>query len=223
MARPYVSIVVPTLEEERNIRALLNGIKPVMGKHKYEIIIVDGYSKDKTVKYARKMGARIIYDKKGKGSALVKGMNAARGSIIIAMDADLSNRPNELKLLIAGIEAGYDVCMGSRFLTGGGSEDMPLHRKIGNQIFVSMVNALYGSHYTDMCYGYRSFANGVPKKLSLKESGFGIETEISIKVQKRHMKVLEVPSFEKLRASGEGKLRSFSDGWIILKTIMRNL
>lgn len=222
-SKPSISVVIPTLNEEHNIKTVLKGVKAVIRDYRHEIIVVDGYSKDNTVKYAKGMGARVIFDRHGKGTALVKGLNAARGDITISMDADLSNRPNEIKLLIAGIEAGYDVCMGSRFLTGGGSEDMPLHRKIGNKIFVSLVNLRYGSHYTDMCYGYRSFAKGVSKRLSLKEKGFGIETEISMKVQKKHLKVLEVPSFEKLRASGEGKLRSLSDGFIILKTILRNM
>ena len=176
-----------------------------------------------SVELARRHGARVIYDSRGKGSALIKGMAAARGAITISMDADLSNRPNELRLLIAGIEAGYDVCMGSRFLTGGGSDDMSLHRRLGNKAFVALVNLIYGSNYTDMCYGYRSFARGVSKRMGLKEKGFGIETEISIKARKMRMKVLEVPSYEKLRAYGEGKLRSFSDGSIILRTIMRNL
>ncbi len=220
--KPYISIVIPTLNEQDNIHMLLKGIKSVIGRERYEIIIVDGHSSDRTVAFAKGMGARIIYDDKGKGSALIKGLNAAKGKIIISMDADLSNRPNELKLLIAGIEAGYDVCMGSRFLTGGGSDDMPWIRKFGNKMFVIIVNMLYGSNYTDMCYGYRSFANGITRKLDLTEIGFGIETEISIKAQKMRMKVLEVPSYEKLRASGEGKLQSFSDGLIILKAIFRN-
>ncbi len=223
MSRPYLSIVVPTLNEENNIKTLMQGIGNVLKGYKYEVIVVDGYSKDRTVNIAKHMGAKVIYDNKGKGSALIKGFYAAKGEIIISMDADLSNRPNELKLLIAGIEAGYDVCLGSRFLTGGGSEDMPLIRKIGNKLFVMAVNIIYGSHYTDMCYGYRSFAKQVANRLRLAETGFGIETEISIKVQKMHMKVLEVPSYEKLRASGEGKLRSIADGLIILKTIVKNI
>src|SRR5580700_2255977 len=111
MATPYLSIVIPTLNEEHNIKKLMREIAPVIKNYKYEIIVVDGYSKDKTVEYAKEMGAKIIYDNKGKGSALIKGFNAAKGRIIISMDADLSNRPNELKLLIAGIEAGYEVCM----------------------------------------------------------------------------------------------------------------
>ena len=222
MSKPYISIVIPTLNEEHNIKTLLREIKAVIKDYKYEIILVDGHSTDKTVQYAKEMGTKIIYDNKGKGSALIKGLNAAKGDITISMDADLSNRPNELKLLIAGIEAGYDVCMGSRFLTGGGSDDMPFHRKLGNKFFVSIVNARYGSHYTDMCYGYRSFAKGISKKLKLNETGFGIETEISIKAMKMHLKVLEVPSYEKLRAAGEAKLRSLSDGFIILKAILKN-
>jgi glycosyltransferase involved in cell wall biosynthesis len=169
------------------------------------------------------MGARILKESVGKGYALRKGIKASRGDIIISMDADLSNRPNELKLLIAGIEAGYDICTGSRFLTGGGSDDMPALRRFGNKLFVLMVNVLYGSHYTDMCYGYRSFAHGVLEKLDLKEDGFGIEAEINIKAQKRHLKILEVPSYEKQRSNEKAKLRSFRDGYVILRTIIRNL
>jgi glycosyltransferase involved in cell wall biosynthesis len=222
-SKPSISIVIPTLNEQDNIKTLMKEIAPAIRDYRYEILVVDGYSKDNTVKLARAAGARVIFDDKGKGSALIKGFGAAKGDIIISMDADLSNRPNELKLLIAGIEAGYDVCMGSRFLTGGGSDDMPMTRKFGNKVFVTLVNLFYGSHYSDLCYGYRSFAKGVSKRLDLQETGFGIETEISIKVRKKHLKVLEVPSYEKLRASGEGKLQSFSDGVIILGAIIKNL
>jgi glycosyltransferase involved in cell wall biosynthesis len=222
-SKPSISIVIPTLNEQDNIKTLMKGIAPAIRDYRYEILVVDGYSKDNTVKLARAAGARVIFDDKGKGSALIKGFGAAKGDIIISMDADLSNRPNELKLLIAGIEAGYDVCMGSRFLTGGGSDDMPMTRKFGNKVFVTLVNLFYGSHYSDLCYGYRSFAKGVSKRLDLQETGFGIETEISIKVRKKRLKVLEVPSYEKLRASGEGKLQSFSDGVIILGAIIKNL
>lgn len=220
---PYVSIVVPTLNEQNNIPMLVKGIHDVMKNYKYELVVVDGYSTDKTVELAKKAGASIIYDDKGKGSALIKGLNAAKGDIIISMDADLSNRPNELVLLIAAIEAGYEVCVGSRFLTGGGSDDMPAFRRFGNKIFVILVNTIYGSNYTDLCYGYRSFAKGVAARLNLQETGFGIETEINIKATKMHMRVLEIPSYEKLRVHGEGKLRSFNDGFIILKAIFGNM
>ena len=108
-------------------------------------------------------------------------------------------------------------------MAGGSSEDISLLRKFGNLSFVFLVNHIFGSRYSDMCYGYRSFRKGTMKKLGLKEKGFGIETEISIKSVKRRLKVIEVPSIEKKRAVGEGKLRTFSDGYTILRTIIENL
>ncbi len=219
----YVSVVIPTLNEEKNIASLLRGVKEELAPYDYEIIVVDGHSKDRTVEIARKYGARIIYDGKGKGSALIKGLEAARGYIQISMDADLSHKPNELKLLIAGIESGYDICMGSRFMEGGASEDMPLLRILGNKFFLAMVNTLFNAHYSDLCYGYRSFKKGILKRLNLKEMGFGIETEISIKAAKNRMMIVEVPSVEKKRQFGDAKLRTFHDGFIILRTILGNI
>ena len=220
---PYVSVVIPTLNEEKNIGAAIKGVKNVLDGTSYEIIIVDGNSQDRTVQIARSLGAKIMFDEIGKGSALIKGMGAAKGDVIISMDADLSHRPNELKLLIAGIEAGYDICMGSRFLTGGGSDDMPLIRRLGNKFFLIMVNVFFGSSYSDLCYGYRSFSHDTVRKLHLNETGFGIETEINIKSTKLGLRAVEVPSYEKRRVSGEGKLNTFRDGWSILKVIIRNI
>ncbi|MEM0087044.1 MAG: glycosyltransferase family 2 protein, partial [Candidatus Micrarchaeaceae archaeon] len=221
--KPYVSIVIPTLNEARNIGRVIKDIKQALDGYSYEIIVVDKHSKDNTAGIARRLGARIIYDDVGKGSALVKGIKESKGSVIISMDADLSHRANELKLLITAIEAGHDIAMGSRFIIGGGTEDMPLIRKLGNKFFVGLVNALFHANYTDMCYGYRSFRRGVMQKLDLKEPGFGIETEISIKAIKKGLNIIEIPSFEKRRAHGNGNLRTFRDGYIILKTILKNL
>jgi glycosyltransferase involved in cell wall biosynthesis len=212
-----ISVVIPTLNEEGNISKVLESLKEYVD----EIIVVDGHSKDKTVEIAKNKGCILLYDDRGKGSALVKGMRNATGDIVIIMDADCSHISDEFILLIGGIKAGYDVCMGSRFLQGGGSDDISLIRKIGNKFFVSLVNFLWGMNYSDLCYGYRSFKKQAIEKLELVEEGFGIETEISIKVAKNNMRVLEVPSYEKKRDKGEGKLRALSDGWQILKRIMK--
>ena len=224
--RPYISLVIPTLNEAQNIGRLIAQLKRVLKSYGYEILVVDGGangpSTDSTVRIAKEGGARVIYDHHGKGSALIRGFRAARGHIIISMDADLSHRPQELRLLIAGIETGYDVCVGSRFLTGGGSSDMPPLRVFGNKVFVTLVNLLYGSRYTDMCYGYRSFTKNAVRRLHLKERGFGIETEINIKARKSGLRVLEVPSFEKKRDKGVGKLNTVRDGFVILRTILKN-
>ncbi len=216
-----VSIVIPTLNEEENLPSLLDELKEI--KQIKEIIIIDGYSNDKTPEIAKKYKCKILFDKKAKGSALRKGLDCATGDIIICMDADNSMLTGEIPLLIAGIETGYDICMGSRFIQGGGTEDMSLIRKLGNKFFVKTVNFLWDMNYSDLCYGYRSFKKSCIKILDLKSNGFGIETEISIKAAKKNLKVLEVPSYEKPRKYGNGKLRTFSDGMIILKTIFSEL
>lgn len=220
-----VSLIIPTKDEEKNLRIVLNDIKKFFRKRRYcyEIIIVDKYSTDNTVKIAKRYKARIIYDDLGKGSAIRKGLKAAKGNIIITMDADCSHIPREIGLLIEGIECGFDICMGSRFIQGGGTEDMPWYRKAGNKFFVFLVNILWGMHYSDLCYGYRSFKKSSTKALDLKANGFGIETEIAIKASKKGLRVLEVPSFEKNRFQGSGNLHTFRDGWVILRTIFREM
>lgn len=216
-----VSVVIPTLNEEKNLPIVLKELRYMDCIN--EIIVVDGHSKDRTVDIAKKFGCKVIYDEKGKGSALRKGMIIAKSDIIVSMDADCSMLPTEILLLKAGIEAGYDVCMGSRFIQGGGTEDMPLFRKLGNKFFVFLVNLFWGMNYSDLCYGYRAFRKSVIGQLDLKRDGFGIETEMSIKAAKKGIRVLEVPSFEKSRKYGKGNLRTFKDGWNIFKTIIGEL
>ncbi len=219
----YISVVIPALNEGKNIGRVIKEVKKILDNTDYEIIVVDGHSIDGTARIARSCGAKVMYDDVGKGSALIAGLNAAKGNILVSMDADLSTDPKEMGLLIDGIKIGYDVCMGSRFMAGGSSEDISPVRKLGNMFFVLLVNYLFGSNYSDMCYGYRSFRKSVLKKLDLKETGFGIETEISIKAVKHNLKVLEVPSIEKERLAGETKLHTFRDGYVIFRTIVKNL
>lgn len=214
-----ISVVIPTLNEEENLPYVLKSIP----KYISEVIIVDGCSKDKTLEIAKKYNTKILHDKRGKGSALIKGLNAAKGDIVIMMDADCSHRTEEFGLLIEGIRAGYDTCMGSRFIQGGGTADMPLLRKFGNKFFVFLVNLFWKMNYSDLCYGYRSFNRNAIKSLNLESKGFAIETEISIKAAKNKLKVLEVPSFEKKRKSGESKLRTFRHGVEISRKIISEL
>lgn len=221
--KQFVSVVIPALNEGKNIGKVITEVKRMLKDRSYEIIVVDGHSADSTVAISRELGAKVIFDDVGKGSALIKGLKAARGSVIVSMDADLSNEPKELGLLIDGIEIGYDVCMGSRFMAGGNSEDISFVRVLGNRFFVWLVNTMFGARYSDMCYGYRSFSRNALRKLDLKEKGFGIETEINIKAVKNSLKTIEVPSVEKKRMAGDPKLRTFRDGYVILRTIIKNM
>ena len=125
--------------------------------------------------------------------------------------------------MIEAIKLGYDIAMGSRFATGGGTEDMPLIRRFGNKMFVTLVNLFWHKNYSDLCYGYRAFRKEIIPKLHLESNGFGIETEISIRAAKINARVIEIPSFEKPRLHGKGNLRTFPDGWQILRRIWREM
>lgn len=214
-----VSVVIPTINECLNIKEVI----PKLPKFIDEVVIVDGCSTDGTIEEIRKYrkDAKIFIEtSKGKGAALRRGFKEASGDLIIMMDADGSHDPNEIPMLVDPVLNGFDVTKASRILPGGGSDDFTVFRRFGNKMFVAMVNMLYGSDYTDLCYGYRAFKRDALKSLQIRTNGFDVETEQSILIIKAGLKVKEIPSFEARRKHGNSRLNSFRDGWKILKVIL---
>jgi glycosyltransferase involved in cell wall biosynthesis len=189
-----------------------------------EVILVDGHSTDDTVAVAMSLipSIRVIPQHgKGKGSALRSGFAAARGDIIVMLDADGSTDPREIPLFVEKLVRGADFVKGSRFLKGGGTDDMPLYRKLGNGGFVAMVRLLFGGGYTDLCYGYNAFWSWVVPVLELDCSGFEVETMMNVRALRAGLTVGEVPSFEHSRVYGVSNLHTVRDGVRVLKTILR--
>jgi hypothetical protein len=135
------------------------------------------------------------------------------------LDADVSMEPAEIPLYVGALLSGADFVKGSRFLQGGGTTDMPLHRKLGNKAFVWMVRMFFGGNYSDLCYGYAAFWRDILPELALHGDGFEIETVMNIRALKAGLRIAEVPSFEDKRAHGEGRLRTFPDGMRVLRAI----
>ncbi len=217
--RPKISLVIPTMNEAANIPHVLPNIPDLVD----EVVIVDS-STDDTVDVIRRYrpDAKIIREEpRGKGSALKTGFKHATGDLIVMMDADGSMDPGEIPAFLDPILNGHDVAKGSRIL--GGSEDLTPLRKLGNRCFVAMVNYLYGTDYTDLCYGYRAFKREALNRLETESRGFDVETEQSILMKKIGLKVCEVPSYERSRRHGKSKLNTFRDGFLILKRIMKGL
>lgn len=218
--RPSITVVIPTLNEAENLPHVL----PYIPAWVDEILIVDGASTDGTPEVARKLSDKVtvIQQKgRGKGAALRTGFAAARGEIIVMMDADYSMDPAEIPLFCAALLSGADFVKGSRFLQGAGTADMEFHRMMGNWAFVVAVRILFGGQYSDLCYGYNAFWRRVLPQLSLDCDGFEIETLMNLRALRAGLKVVEVPSFENPRKFGYSRLRAIPDGWRVLKTIVR--
>ncbi|HEY1627836.1 MAG TPA: glycosyltransferase family 2 protein [Streptosporangiaceae bacterium] len=230
---PRVSVVIPTLNEARNLPYVFTGL-PV-GLH--EVIVVDGHSKDDTLAVARSLrpDVRIVMQtRKGKGNALACGFAAATGDIIAMIDADGSTDPKEIPAFVRALLDGADFAKGSRFIpgdSGAGSSDITRLRRLGNRALSSFVNVAYGTRYSDLCYGFNVFwrrhlpvfgllAEAPTGEQPVWGDGFEIETLLSIRVAVAGLRITEVPSYEHPRIHGSSNLRTFSDGRRVLRTIM---
>jgi len=191
-----------------------------------EVVVVDA-SGDETAQVARALGARvIIQDGKGKGAGLRQAFGADYGGdIIVSVDADGSNRIEEIPRLVEKITQGADIAKGSRFLKGGGSTDLTWIRRVGNRLFLALVNGVWLTHYTDLCYGFVAYKKSALATLApvLESKNFEVETEIFIKARKLGLKVVEVPSVELSRRYGASKLQGVHDSVRIFRTILHEL
>jgi glycosyltransferase involved in cell wall biosynthesis len=217
---PTVSVIVPAMNEAENLEHVLPRIPSWVD----EVILVDGHSTDKTIAVARYLlpSIRIVKQGgRGKGDALRAGFAAATGDIIVMLDADGSTDPAEIPAFVDALLAGADFVKGSRFAKGGGTADMSMLRRFGNWGFTTLVKALFGGSFTDLCYGYNAFWRRTLPQLALDGDGFEIETVMNVRALRAGLKVVEVPSFEAERIHGESNLRTFPDGWRVLKAIGR--
>jgi glycosyltransferase involved in cell wall biosynthesis len=189
----------------------------------FEVILVDGHSNDNTVTVARycRPDIRVVNQGGiGKGNALACGFAAARGDVIVTLDADGSAMPEEIPRFVAALRQGADFAKGSRFLPGGGSNDITALRKGGNFALVRLVNVLFRTRYTDLCYGFNAFWTHCLPKLEVNSDGFEVESLLNIKAARSGLNVTEVPSFEAGRLNGLSNLRAWSDGLRVLRTVL---
>ncbi len=217
---PTISAVIPTLNEAANLGHVLPRIPDCVT----ELIIVDGHSTDDTIRVAKELAphARIVTQSgRGKGNALACGFAAATGDIIVMLDADGSTDPAEIPTFIAPLLAGFDFVKGSRFMTDGASTDITPIRRMGNRFLGGTVNLLFGTSYTDLCYGYNAFHAHCLDHMHVTCDGFEVETLINTRIARAGLKVTEVPSTEHERIHGESKLNAIRDGLRVLRTIMR--
>ncbi len=229
---PRVSVVVPAMNEARNLAVVLPLLPAV-----HEVILVDGGSVDGTVEVARAALPGIIcvqQARKGKGNALAAGFAAVSGDIVVMFDADGSADPVEIERFVAVLVAGADFAKGSRFAVGGGSADITPVRSAGNKFLNAVMNVSFGTRFSDLCYGYNAFWADMIGVLDLPDheapapvagqlvwgDGFEIETVINCRFAAAGVAIREVPSVELSRMFGESNLHAISDGLRVLRTLI---
>jgi Glycosyl transferase family 2 len=231
-ALPRVSVVVPARNEAKNLPYVLGALPA--GLH--EVILVDGGSVDDTVAVARDLrpGIKVVQQtRRGKGNALACGFGAVTGDVVVMLDADGSADPAEIPAFVAALTGGADFAKGTRFACGGGSHDITRFRRVGNSALNLLVNLLFGTAYTDLCYGYNAFWAYMLDRFDLPPvhlsdptidrvwgDGFEIETLLNVRIAAAGARITEVGSVEKVRLHGESNLNAVTDGLRVLRTIM---
>jgi glycosyltransferase involved in cell wall biosynthesis len=227
-----LSVLMPAYNEINTIKDILRKVQNV--NIDKEIIVVDDFSTDGTREFLRELEEKngvisandnhsevkidnliVIYHKEnlGKGAAINSGLQQINGDVMIIQDADLEYEPEEYHKLLAPILNGHaDVVYGSRFMGGSPHRILFFWHSIGNKLLTFMSNMFTNLNLTDMETCYKMIKREVIDQITIKESGFGIEPEITAKISKLGARVYEVGISYYGRTFEEGKKISWRDG-----------
>lgn len=224
-----LSIIIPVYNEEQTIKQVLNAVTSVNLSCQKEIIIVDDGSTDETGSQISKFKSqnqslklKIIHHEtnQGKGAAIRQGINKATGDYILIQDADLEYNPEEIPKLLTPILSKPTTSIavyGSRFANG--RPVIPLLYYLGNIFLTKLTNLLYGSKLTDMETGYKLLPTSFLKTAVLSGNRFEIEPEITVKLIRNKIPILEVPISYQGRTHLTGKKLTIRDAVEALKTL----
>jgi putative glycosyltransferase len=225
MEQPILTVLMPCLNEAETLATCIEKAKTCMETLQIqgEVLIADNGSTDGSQEIAEQHGARVVrVQEKGYGSALLGGINAAKGKYIIMGDADDSYDFLSLKPFIDKLEEGYELVMGNRFKGGIAKGAMPpLHRYFGNPVLSTIGRLLYKSDIRDFHCGLRGFRKDSIQALHLITTGMEFASEMVVKATINNLRITEVPTT--LSPDGRNRpphLRSWHDGWRHLKFLL---
>ena len=220
-----LSVVMPCLNEVETLATCIHKAQRAIAKLGLaaEIIVADNGSADGSQMVARELGVRVVdVPRKGYGSALIGGIDAARGRFVIMGDADDSYDFGAIGLLLDRLREGNDLVMGNRF-AGGIQEGAMVwsHRWVGNPALTFISRMFFRTPVGDMHCGLRGFRKDAYEKLRLRATGMEFASEMVIKASLRRMKIAEVP----VTLSPDGRsrpphLRTWRDGWRHLRFML---
>jgi len=221
---PLVSIIIPIYNEEELLPVVIDEVRKL--QLNMELILVDDHSVDGTrailAREESQPGTRVLYHEinKGKGAAIVTGLKAATGEIVIVQDADMEYDPRDILKVVGPIMHGETrVCYGSRFK--GRVEGMRLPNRIANHLLAWLVTLLYGQRITDEATAYKAFRREVIKGIDLKCQRFEFCPEVTAKVLRSGERIIEVPVVYRARSFEEGKKIGYRDFFVAVKTLFQ--
>jgi glycosyltransferase involved in cell wall biosynthesis len=221
---PLISVIIPVFNEELTIGNVIERVKAVLQNIglKFEIIVVDDFSTDRSLALSSSQGVKVYSLKKhmGKGYALRAGFAKAKGDIVTTIDSDGSHRPEELpSLLTPVLQEKADLVIGSRYLSQKPAAAKKLNA-IGVRLFNLLIEVFTGAEVSDSQSGYRVMKAEVLRSMRLKSHEYEIESEMLVKTARKGFRVREVPiSFEQ-RTYGTSRLDPMVDGFKILLSIV---
>ncbi|MEK6620194.1 MAG: polyprenol monophosphomannose synthase [Chloroflexota bacterium] len=216
-----ISVVVPTYNEAATVPQLAARLAAALPGRQWELVVVDDGSPDGTADVAERLAPRLPLrvvrrpGKLGLASAVIDGFRAARGDLLVVMDADLSHPPEVVPALVDAVVAGADLAVGSRYVAGGGTVDWPLRRRVVSRVACLMGNALVPVR--DATSGFFALRRDVIEGVRLDPIGFKIGFEVI--ARGKYRRVVEVPYTFRDREHGRSKFGTREIGNYLLQLL----
>jgi glycosyltransferase involved in cell wall biosynthesis len=218
-----LSVLVPAFNEEKTIGLVLKNL--LAQKEVYEVIVVNDASIDTTESIVKKIKDKRLSlishpTNKGKGAAIKTGLKAVTGDYVLIQDADNEYDPRDIPVMLEPVKRGrVEVVYGSRFF--GVHSNMFYWHYLGNKFLNWIVNVFYDSILSDMETCYKLIPTKLFRELDIQSNDFRLEPEITCKLLKRGVRIVEVPISYVGRTYAEGKKITWKDGFGALETIIR--